>query len=82
MLFLQLINPIYLVPYTLTIIVGLLSVLLWYYKIQYKDGLSTSYNAEISASGKNQLFDEVFENYGSLETDSTSTKPESIIMKK
>ncbi|RCI04183.1 hypothetical protein CU098_009180 [Rhizopus stolonifer] len=72
----------YWLPYTLTIIVGLLSVLLWYYKIQYKDGLSTSYNAEISASGKNQLFDEVFENYGSLETDSTSTKPESIIMKK
>ncbi|KAG1423049.1 hypothetical protein G6F58_003001 [Rhizopus delemar] len=59
----------YWLPYTLMIIVGLLSVVLWYYKIQYKDALSTSYNAEISVDGKQELFDEIYEGYGSFKTD-------------
>ncbi|KAG1057140.1 hypothetical protein G6F43_001003 [Rhizopus delemar] len=49
----------YWLPYLMTIIVALLSVGLWYYKVEYKDALSKSYNAEIREDGKQELFEEI-----------------------
>jgi malate/lactate dehydrogenase len=46
----------------MTIIVALLSVGIWYYKVEYKDALSKSYNAEIRENGKQELFEDIYDN--------------------
>ncbi|ORE16121.1 amino acid transporter [Rhizopus microsporus] len=61
------------VPYVVTIILALCSVGLWYYKLVYKDALATSYNAEIQKDGKQELFEDVYETYGSFKTTSSDT---------
>lgn len=61
------------VPYVVTIILALCSVGLWYYKLVYKDALATSYNAEIQKDGKQELFEDVYETYGSFKTNSSDT---------
>lgn len=48
------------VPYIITIILALVSIGLWYYKMVYKDALVGSYNAEIRLGGQQELFDEVY----------------------
>jgi hypothetical protein len=53
------------VPYVITIILGFLSVGLWYYKLNYKDALSTSYNSEIRLDGQQELFTDVYRDYAS-----------------
>ncbi|KAG1146984.1 hypothetical protein G6F37_004408 [Rhizopus arrhizus] len=52
----------YWLPYLMTIIVALLSVGIWYYKVEYKDALSKSYNAEIREDGKQELFEDIYDN--------------------
>ncbi|KAG1357858.1 hypothetical protein G6F62_001231 [Rhizopus arrhizus] len=52
----------YWLPYLMTIIVALLSVGIWYYKVEYKDALSKSYNAEIRENGKQELFEDIYDN--------------------
>ncbi|CEJ02903.1 hypothetical protein RMCBS344292_16895 [Rhizopus microsporus] len=63
----------YWLPYVVTIILALCSVGLWYYKLVYKDALATSYNAEIQKDGKQELFEDVYETYGSFKTTSSDT---------
>lgn len=53
------------VPYIITIILGFVSVGLWYYKLNYKDALATSYNAEIKLDGQQELFTDVYKDYAS-----------------
>ncbi|KAG2204128.1 hypothetical protein INT47_011611 [Mucor saturninus] len=50
----------YWLPYIITIVLAIISIGLWYYKIVYKDALASSYNAEIRLGGQQELFDEVY----------------------
>lgn len=65
MSFLLIQNHMYLVPYLITIALGIVSVGLWYYKIIYKNALDSSYNAEIKLDGQQELFDDVYKNHAS-----------------
>ena len=58
-------NPFYIVPYILTIVLAIVSVILWYFKLVVRDSLATSYNAEIRADGQKELFNEVYKDYAS-----------------
>lgn len=53
------------VPYIITMVVALFSVVLWYFKLVVKDSLATSYNAEIRLDGQQELFEDVYKDYAS-----------------
>jgi amino acid transporter len=56
---------VYIVPYIITIILALCSVGLWHYKINIKNALDSSYNAEIRLDGQQELFQDVYHDYAS-----------------
>jgi hypothetical protein len=56
---------LHIVPYIITIVLGFVSIGLWYYKMVYKDSLTTSYNAGIRLDGQQELFDEVYKDHAS-----------------
>jgi hypothetical protein len=49
------------VPYIISIALGLVSIVLWYFKLVVKDSLATCYNAKICSDGPQELFEDVFE---------------------
>jgi hypothetical protein len=52
-----------LVPYIITIALGIVSTGIWYYKVIYKNALDSSYNAEIKLDGQQGLFDDVYRDH-------------------
>ena len=65
MSFLLIQNYMYLVPYIITITLGIVSTGIWYYKVIYKNALDSSYNAEVKLDGQQGLFDDVYRDHTS-----------------
>ncbi|ORX90131.1 amino acid transporter [Basidiobolus meristosporus CBS 931.73] len=51
----------YYLPYLLSIVLGILSIGLWYIKMIKNDGLGNSYNTEIRDAGRQELYQDVFD---------------------
>ncbi|CAO3649826.1 unnamed protein product [Cunninghamella blakesleeana] len=53
----------YWVPYFISIIVTLASVILWYFKMVKNDGLGQSYNNKIRKEGQIELYKDIYKDY-------------------